>query len=107
MNKAVWGQVGVRLREARSAAKLSQQQVATDFLITRQAVSAWERGESLPTLQQMYEIGQLYGVSLDYLVYGVKTIPISRAGVMRAIFPGPESGQACAASCTPGHPPGS
>lgn len=77
--------IGARLREARAAASLTQFGVARELRITRQAVSAWERGESTPTVGQWYRIGVLYGVSLDYLVYGVKTMPVGD-GMLVEIF---------------------
>lgn len=75
-----------RLRECRLAAKLSQTDVARDFLISRQSVSGWERGEGLPTVLQLYEIGLLYGVSTDYILYGMLTMPRSAYPIVSEIF---------------------
>ena len=73
------------MRAARKQSGLSQTEVATDFLITRQAVSAWERAASMPTVTQLYEIGLLYGVSIDYLLYGVRVVPAG-SGIVGAIL---------------------
>ena len=75
-----------RLRECRLAAKLSQSDVARDFLISRQSVSSWERGEGLPSALQLYEIGLLYGVSMDYIMYGLHTVPRSAKPMVSEIF---------------------
>jgi HTH-type transcriptional regulator/antitoxin HipB len=67
-----------RLKEARTSARLRQVDVAEALKgnrqggLTRQAISAWERAESLPTLQQLVDVCQLYGTSADYLLFGMK-----------------------------------
>jgi transcriptional regulator with XRE-family HTH domain len=62
--------IGERLRDARLFAKLTQQDVATDFLCSRQAVSSWESGKTLPTLVEFRELVTLYGVSSDVILFG-------------------------------------
>jgi transcriptional regulator with XRE-family HTH domain len=78
--------IGERLKESRRAGKRTQDEAAALLAVTRQTISAWELGKSLPTAEQWYVIGQVYGVSLDYLVYGIKTVPVSRYGVIAKIF---------------------
>lgn len=79
MNKQLARDIAARLKSARLAARLTQEEVALDFLLTRQAVSSWERGQSLPSVAQLYEIGMLYGVSLDYLLYGIRSMPMTQS----------------------------
>jgi transcriptional regulator with XRE-family HTH domain len=69
--------ISKRLKESRLSAGLTQAQVAKDFRISRQAVSAWERGESLPSVWQMHGLGLLYGLSMDYAIFGLRTMPIA------------------------------
>jgi transcriptional regulator with XRE-family HTH domain len=66
--------IGARLKQARLAAKLTQENVASDLLCTRQAISAWENGKTLPTLIEFRELASLYGVSTDLLLYGLDDI---------------------------------
>ncbi len=47
---------------------MSQSQVAEHLHLTTQAVSKWERGESLPDLDNLCRLSELFGVSLDMLV---------------------------------------
>ncbi len=54
-----------RLRKTRG---LSQENIAEKCHVSRQAVSKWESGNSLPDIDNLIIIGQLFGVSLDYLV---------------------------------------
>jgi transcriptional regulator with XRE-family HTH domain len=64
-------EIGDRLRRARLAAELTQQDVARDFLRTRQAVSSWEAGRTLPSVLELRELAILYGVSTDMLLIGM------------------------------------
>jgi transcriptional regulator with XRE-family HTH domain len=81
-------QIGQRIKEARKAANLTQADVASEVGVSRQAISAWERGSSIPSVLEMRLLGLALGASLDYLVCGVKTIPA--AGELgRTIFADP------------------
>jgi len=59
------------LKEARLAAKLSQEQVAEQLFVTRQTVSGWETGRTQPDLETLGKLTALYGVGLDRIIYGV------------------------------------
>jgi DNA-binding transcriptional regulator YiaG len=69
--------IRARLKAARVAAKMSQADVASHFLMSRQTVSKWEHCGALPTALQLHELGLLYGVSMDYVLYGLKSVPIA------------------------------
>jgi len=66
-----------RLTELRKKAGLSQEDLSEKLNISRQAVSKWERGESTPDIDNLTRIGEIYGVSMDYLILG-KTEEISQ-----------------------------
>ena len=57
-----------RLVELRRAQGYSQESLAAALGLTRQAVSRWERGESLPDTENLIALADLYGVTLDELV---------------------------------------
>lgn len=59
-----------RLVDRRKAAGLSQEALAAQLGVSRQAVSKWERSESSPDTDNLIAIAALYGVSLDELLYG-------------------------------------
>lgn len=63
-------EIGERLRTARLSAELTQQDVANDFVRTRQAISSWEAGRTLPSVLELRELAILYGVSTDRLLIG-------------------------------------
>ena len=59
-----------RLVDRRKAAGFSQEALAAQLDVSRQAVSKWERSESSPDTDNLIALAALYGVSLDELLYG-------------------------------------
>lgn len=78
--------IGLRLKESRLAVGLSVRQVAAKVGCKTLTISRWEVGQSMPTIHDWYEIGKLYGVSLDYLVYGIRTVPVSAPSILEKIL---------------------
>lgn len=66
---------GNRLKSVRRKRNLTQKEVAFSMGVSEQAVSKWENGECLPDVYNLKLIGQLFHVSVDYLldVEGDKT----------------------------------
>lgn len=60
--------LGEKLRKLRIARKLSQEQLADELRVSRQAISKWELGESIPDTENLISLSKFYGVSLDYLL---------------------------------------
>lgn len=57
------------IRQAREKADLTQEQVAADLGVSRQAVAKWENGAgNPPTLSRLIQLSDLYKTSLDKLV---------------------------------------
>ena len=52
----------------RRKAGLSQEELASRLEVSRQAVSKWESGQTLPDLERAAALSRLFGVSLDYLL---------------------------------------
>jgi len=52
------------------ARKLSQEELADLLGVSRQSVSKWETGASVPELDKLVKLGEIFGVSLDELVKG-------------------------------------
>lgn len=57
-----------RLLQLRKEHGLSQEELAEQLKVSRQAVSKWERGDALPDLENLILLSELYGTSLDLLV---------------------------------------
>lgn len=62
-------EIAQRLAARRKQAGLSQEALAEQLGVSRQAVSKWERSESSPDTDNLIALAQLYGVSLDELLY--------------------------------------
>ena len=59
---------GTILRELRVQSGLTQDEMAERLFVTRQAVSRWETGETVPGTETLKRISQTFGVSIDALL---------------------------------------
>ena len=62
--------LGERIRELRKAGGLSQEQLAVKLDVTRQTISKWELDSTVPELEKLVSLGELFGVSMDQLIKG-------------------------------------
>ena len=60
--------VAKNLRELRTASGMTQSDLAERINYSDKAVSKWERGESLPDVQVLKYLADMYQVSVDYLI---------------------------------------
>ena len=56
------------LLKLRNKASLSQEELAEKVYVTRQAVSRWETGETLPNTETLKQLSRLYNVSINTLL---------------------------------------
>lgn len=62
--------LGLRLKAAREAKKLTQQDVARELRVTTyKTVSAWETGRGLPDALMIKRLAKLYGVSAESILW--------------------------------------
>ncbi len=57
-----------KLKYYRKQNGLTQEEVADQLGVSRQAVAKWERGESLPDISSCVALAELYGTTVDLLV---------------------------------------
>ena len=57
-----------KLYKLRKNKGLSQEQLAEQLLISRQAISKWESGTAMPESDKLLAISRFFDVSLDYLM---------------------------------------
>lgn len=62
--------IGNRLRLARRAAKLSQDEVAVTLGTTQQTVAKWEAGRAAMGIDRLMQVCVLYGKSYDFILSG-------------------------------------
>lgn len=60
--------LGENIREKRKELKLSQEYIAEQLGVSRQAVSKWETGQTDPTAKNLVELAQLFGITVSELV---------------------------------------
>jgi transcriptional regulator with XRE-family HTH domain len=80
------------LANLRKNKKLTQNELAEKFSYSDKAVSKWEHGEALPSIEVLQQLADFYGVSLDFLTHEItpenrKDFPSPKAGkVNRAVI---------------------
>ncbi len=65
MDKQLFGKNIVTLRKS---IKMSQQQLADKLGVTTQAVSKWERGVGMPSMDLFIKMIELFGVKADTII---------------------------------------
>ena len=61
------------LRENRARCKMTQEFVAESIVVSRQAVSKWEKGTSEPNTSNLMALAKLYGIPAEDLLKGVES----------------------------------
>lgn len=64
--------LGQRIAECRKAKGFSQEDLANLLNISRQSVYKWESDQSVPELDKLVTLGEIFGVTLDELIKGEK-----------------------------------
>jgi transcriptional regulator with XRE-family HTH domain len=60
--------LGEKIHRLRKSKGLSQEALAGQLTVSRQAVSKWELGESVPDTENVVQLSKIFGVSTDYLL---------------------------------------
>ena len=63
--------VGRAIAEQRRSKGMTQKQLADILNVSYQAVSRWEQGQSLPSVDMIYDIAQSLETTVDYLLNGL------------------------------------
>ncbi|MBQ8719669.1 MAG: helix-turn-helix transcriptional regulator [Clostridia bacterium] len=76
--------IGAKICELRRSQGLSQEELASRLYITRQALSKWENGSSIPSIDLLVEVSRLFSVSIDeILCLGVEPPDIDPEDIFR------------------------
>ncbi|MCH5296170.1 MAG: helix-turn-helix transcriptional regulator [Ruminococcus sp.] len=60
--------LGDKLKSARKSAGLTQEQLAKQLIVSRQAVTKWESDRGMPDIVNLKKLSKLLNVSIDYLL---------------------------------------
>ena len=70
-----------RIQELRKQKGISQEELANELGVSRQAVSKWESGQSFPELDNIVALSDYFGVSADYVLKGTETVQAPKSQV--------------------------
>ncbi|WP_276353085.1 helix-turn-helix domain-containing protein [Cohnella caldifontis] len=59
---------GEKLKAERTKMGWSQEELAGKLFVSRQSVSKWENGQNYPSIEILFKISDLFGISLDELL---------------------------------------
>lgn len=62
--------LGQRIKEEREKLGWTQDRLAEELHVSRQAISKWEVGSAYPDIERLIQLSDLFGVSLDSLIKG-------------------------------------
>lgn len=68
MKKISYGETGERIREMRKNSGLTVEKLAEALQVTPEAVKAWQRGGSLPSVEHLFQLAELLRTTVDSLV---------------------------------------
>lgn len=68
--------VAQNIQELRKSTGMTQLQLAQKLNYSDKAVSKWESGASIPDVGVLLEIANLFGVTVDYLLYEDHKVPV-------------------------------
>lgn len=71
--------IGTKIADCRKRAGMSQEKLANELNISRQAVSRWETGEAVPDTEKVILLSKLFHVTTDYLLLDSVKAPQSAA----------------------------
>jgi transcriptional regulator with XRE-family HTH domain len=60
--------IGEKIKKARIENKLTQEELATKMMVSRQAITKWESDKGIPDVSNLKLLSQLLNVSVDYLL---------------------------------------
>lgn len=66
--------IGEKILKLRTAANISQEQLAEKISVSRQSVSKWEMDQALPQIDKVLQLCELFEISTDELLYDKITI---------------------------------
>ena len=71
--------IGAKIAACRKRVGMSQEKLANELNISRQAVSRWETGEAVPDTEKVIQLSRIFHVTTDYLLLDIDEAPQSAA----------------------------
>ena len=61
--------LGEKIQRLRKERGMTQEELSGQLTVSRQAISKWELGESVPDTENVVQLSKLFNVSTDYLLH--------------------------------------
>src|SRR5215510_3992866 len=68
--------VGRQIAQLRKANKITQMKLADQLGVSFQAISNWERGETMPDISKLPELAEIFNVSIDEILGNEKGVKL-------------------------------
>ena len=59
---------GEKIQQYRKGLGLSQEELGQKLLVSRQTISLWEKDQTMPTIDNLMRLGEIFGISVDEML---------------------------------------
>ncbi|WP_019892596.1 helix-turn-helix domain-containing protein [Allobaculum stercoricanis] len=80
--------ISERIHHLRKSKGISQEELADQVGVSRQAVSKWESGQSTPDIEKIMMMSDLFAVTTDYILKGKEPIHTSNQKTIYSLYLG-------------------
>ena len=70
--------VGEKIQQLRKQNQLSQEELGQQLFVSRQTVSLWENNQTVPTIDNLIRLKEIFGISIDSILTGEEP-PVNEA----------------------------
>ncbi|MBR3817015.1 MAG: helix-turn-helix transcriptional regulator [Clostridia bacterium] len=78
--------LGERLQQLRKEKQMSQEELGNLLLVSRQTVSLWENNQTVPTVDNLIRLREIFGVSIDSILTGEEpVVPVAAPDIQPAV----------------------
>lgn len=77
-----------RIQHLRKNKGLSQEELADKVGVSRQAVSKWESEQSIPDIEKIIIMSELFEVTTDYILKGIEPVNMTNKKTMYSLYLG-------------------
>lgn len=80
--------IAERIQYLRKQKGYSQEELADQMGVSRQAVSKWESGQSMPDLEKIIVMSNLFEVTTDYILKGIDPVSTTNKKTINTLYLG-------------------
>ena len=77
-----------RIQYLRKSKGISQEELADKVGVSRQAVSKWESEQSMPDLEKIIVMSDLFEVTTDYILKGIEPVSTTNRKTIKTLYLG-------------------